>query len=62
MNGANAESFGDALRSLVPDTLKKLFLMDNLLQDKDFANIFDSLGQNNKKGLSSFTLLQNQIG
>ena len=44
MNGANAESFGDALQSLVPDSLKKLFLMDNLLQDKDVANIFDSLG------------------
>lgn len=57
MNSGNAESFGDALRNLVPDTLKKLFLMDNLLQDKDVGNIFDSLGQNNKKGLQSFTLV-----
>lgn len=45
LNGPNAESFADALKSLVPNSLKKLFLMDNLLTDNDVALMFESLSQ-----------------
>ena len=39
-NRGNAESFGEVIRILVPDSLKNLFLIDNLLKDNHIANIF----------------------
>ena len=47
-NSGNAESFADALVNLVPHSLRKIFLMDNLLKDLDMANIFNSLGETEK--------------
>jgi len=44
LNGPNAESFAHALKSLVPNSLKKLFLMDNSLTDNDVALMFEALG------------------
>ena len=55
-NNVNAESFAEALTNLVPTSLRKIFLMDNLLKDKDVANMFKSLSEINK-GLQSFTLI-----
>ena len=60
-NPGNAESFADALVNLVPHTLRKIFLMDNLLKDTDMSNIFKSLSET-QKGFQSFTLIQNQLG
>ena len=42
-NRGNAESFADALKVLVPGSLKKLFLMDNLLKDSEVGNIFTQM-------------------
>ena len=57
LNGPNAESFAEAIKTLVPDQLKKLFLMDNLLSDDDVALVFESLGNNKKGGLNSLSIL-----
>ena len=56
-NRGNAESFADALKFLIPVTLKKLFLMDNLLKDDNVAKIFTSMSVIETKGLVSFTLV-----
>ena len=61
-NRGNAESFGEVIKLLVPDTLSNLFLIDNLLKDNHIANIFQSLAESDSGGLSSFKLVQNQIG
>ena len=52
-NRGNAESFGDALKILIPDSLKKLFLMDNFFKDREVANIFRSMSECKTKGLHS---------
>lgn len=56
-NSGNAESFADVLKLLIPNSLKKLFLMDNLLLDKDVATIFRSMAAGEEKGLTSFSIL-----
>ena len=45
MNSSNSESFGDALKSLIPLKLIKLTLYDNNLNDRTIASIFNSLSQ-----------------
>ena len=62
LNAGNSESFSEALSTLVPETLKKVTLMDNGLTDKDVANVFAALGECRGGGLASFSLLQNCIG
>lgn len=57
MNASNAESFADALKSIVPETLKKMALIDNRLTDDQIARIFKSLGSNQLGGLSSLCLI-----
>ena len=56
-NAANAESFAEAMTILVPLYLKKVFLMDNLLEDRDVARLFHSLGESENGGIVSVTLL-----
>ena len=33
------------MKILIPDTLKKIFLMDNFLRDEEVANIFKTMSQ-----------------
>lgn len=57
MNASNAESFCEALRSLIPDRLQHLTLMDNKLSDPNLASIFCAMGACASGGLSSFSLI-----
>ena len=45
INASNSDSFGDALRSLIPVKLRKLTLYDNNLNDRTISSIFNSLSQ-----------------
>jgi hypothetical protein len=57
MNGSNADSFADALQTLVPETLRKMAMIDNDLADEQIARMFKSLGSNQLGGLSSLCLI-----
>lgn len=62
MNASNAESFGEALHSLIPDRLQRLTLMANKLSDRNVASIFRAMGACDSGGLSSFSLMHNELG
>jgi hypothetical protein len=62
MNASNAESFADALKSIVPGTLKKMAMIDNHLTDDQISRMFKSLGSNQLGGLSSLCLMKNEMG
>ena len=57
LNTSNAGPFASSLKSLVPATLKKIFLLDNLLKDRDVSNIFESLAGCENGGITSFALV-----
>jgi hypothetical protein len=40
MNASNADSFADALKSIVPQTMKKMALIDNALTDQQISRMF----------------------
>ena len=62
LSAGNSESFGDALKSLIPHKLTKLTLFDNNLTDRTISSIFYTLSTIENGGLSTFALIQNQIG
>ena len=57
LSAGNSESFGDALKSLIPHKLTKLILFDNNLNDMTISSIFSTLSTIKNGGLSTFALI-----
>lgn len=62
INSNSQGSFGGAVAALIPDMLKKLYLMDNNLTDSSVASMFQALSACQEGGLSSLSIINNQLG
>lgn len=57
MNAANSQSFSGSLRKIVPKILKKLYLVNNAMNDLQVAEVMSGLGFS--KGLRTLGIMQN---
>ena len=62
INFSNQESFGRSIAALIPDMLKKLYLIDNNLSDSCLASLFEALAKCKDGGLSSLYIINNSLG
>ena len=60
MNESNAASLAITFDKLVPALLKKVFLVNNSLNDLQVAMVIHSLG--NSKGLKALGIIGNEVG
>lgn len=62
MNGSNTESLAQSFEFVVPDNVKKLYLIDNSINDEHLGHALESLSQIKKGGLEVIAVAKNDIG
>ena len=60
LNEVNANSFAQSLQCIVPKVLRKMYLVNNSLKDKDVAKLFHDLSETS--GLQQIGIIGNGLG
>jgi hypothetical protein len=60
LNETNANSFAQSLQCIVPKVLRKMYLVNNSLKDKDVAKLFQDLSETS--GLQQIGIIGNGLG
>jgi hypothetical protein len=60
LNETNANSLAQSLQCIVPKVLRKMYLVNNSLKDKDVAKLFQELSETS--GLQQIGIIGNGLG